>query len=394
MQKENKNQIAAVDNKFAALSPSKQREVLLNRAFKTAEAVEFKYTEAGKRAANNALVGVQNYLAQKGKSLNDIDVAQLALSIHAIACTELDMAAMPSECYVDMRGDVVSIKPQGAGNEKLVSRFGRGIKNLRRPWIVRKGDEFTLPQYDGLDVQAPKWTPKSMSGKVLMVVYPAEMKDGSVEWLMADRSSVIANVVAQCRQNALYAFLKKDADGHYISKYNGKPTDNERFAAVDEKARDAYYERLNGLAESADGDLDKFLESPEVKKYINPTYTSYGSKEAMIIRKMENNALKKFPRDFTSEVIAEAVDALREDRDESVEDQKPQPKRDVIDQVEEETKALPKGDAVPDFDVNEETGEVNIPEPQKVEEAEVDEKPAEAPQEAADKQADDYDDLM
>ena len=114
----------------------------------------------------------------------------------------------------------------------------------------------------------------------------------------------------------------------------------------------------------------------------------------MIIRKMENNALKKFPRDFTSEVIAEAVDALREDRDESVEDQKPQPKRDVIDQVEEETKALPKGDAVPDFDVNEETGEVNIPEPQKVEEAEVNEKPAEAPQEAADKQADDYDDLM
>lgn len=356
------NQVAQATPKaktFAALSPSQQREFLLTKSFETAEASEFKYTEEGKRCATNAVIGVQSVLAQKGMTLNDIDLAQLAFSIHAVAATELNMAAIPSECYVDIHGKVVTIKPQGAGNEKLVSRFGRDLKTLHRAWVIHDGDEFTLPQFDGLTTTNPKWTPKNTHGKVLMVVYPAEMKDGSVEWLIADRSSVIENVVAQCRQNALYAFKKKGADGTYIDKF-GKPTSNPNYAAVDAVARDKYYNELNAAAEKANGDLDKFLADPLVAKYINPTYTSYGSKEAMIERKMKNNALKRFPRDFANEVLAEAANAIREDRDESLEDQKPQPKRDVIEQVEEETKALPKGDAVPDFDVDDDTGEVKM----------------------------------
>lgn len=354
--------VSVSDPRFGKLTPARQQEVISSELFGKAANMDYDYSEYGKKCALNAIVYAQSFLREKGKSLADIDLDLFLSSLHNIAVTEINPAAIPSEAYCDIRGNVLVIKPQGAGNERLTRKFGVGIKpdtGLHKPWVVRQGDDFSLPQFDGLDVTAPKWTPKSISGKVVAVVYPLEKANGDVEWLMADRSSVIANVVAQIRQNALYAFIARDEAGKPVYHY-GKQV-------VDIKARDAFYERINQLAEQANGDLDKFLEYPEVKKYVNPTYTSFGSREAMIERKMKNNALKQYPKDYESSIIAKAVADMDEDRDDSTDsDRYVDVSEDVVEKVEEETKLPPKGEPVPDFSVDDETGEV-IAEPAKPE---------------------------
>ena len=386
------NDLSTSDPKFLTLSPARQQEVISAELFGTAEKMDYNYTEYGKKCALNGIVAAQVYLRGVNKEFKDVNLQLFLLSLHNLAVTELNCATIPSEAFCDMRGDVLTFKPQGVGNERLVRKFGVGIKpdtGLHKCWVIREGDEFTLPQFDGLTITPPKWTPKSISGKVRMVVYPVEKCDGDVEWLMADRSSVISNVVAQVRQNALYAFIVKGEDGKPMYRY-GKQV-------VDAKARDAFYEKINQLAEDVNGDLDKFLAYPEVKKYINPTYTSFGSREAMILRKMQNNALKQYPKDYESSIVAKAVSDMAEDYDDSLS------KKDFIDndenvveRVEKETKALPTGEKVQDFEVDESTGEI-------VEEPKEEHKPLQKPQakpdpnpvnQASTSTDDDYGDLV
>lgn len=355
------NAITVSDPAFLKLSPAKQQEVLSAELFGTAERMDYNYSEYGKKCALNGIVAAQVYLRGANKELKDINLELFKLSLHNLAVTELNCATIPAEAFCDMRGDVLTFKPQGVGNERLVRKFGVGIKpetGLHKCWVIREGDEFTLPQFDGLNAVPPKWTPKSLSGKVKMVVYPVEKANGDVEWLMADRSSVIANVVAQIRQNSLYKFVKMGEDGKPIYRY-GKQV-------VDAKARDAFYERINQLAEEANGDLDKFLTYPEVLKYINPTYTSFGSKEAMIARKMKNNALNQYPKDYESSIVAKAVSDMNEDYDESLDGDRFIPDGgNVVQTVEGETSEPQQGEQVPDFKVDPETGEVSTqPQPQ------------------------------
>lgn len=352
------NPISTSDARFPELSPARQQEVISAELFGTAEKMDYKYSDYGKKCALNGIVAAQVYLRGINKDFKDVNLNLFLLSLHNLAVTELNCATIPAEAFCDMRGNVLTFKPQGVGNERLVRKFGVGIKpetGLHKCWVIHEGDDFTLPQFDGMQVVPPKWTPKSLYGKVKMVVYPVEKENGDVEWLMADRSSVITNVVAQIRQNALYAFILKDE--------NGKPSYRYGKQVVDSKARDAFYEKINQLAEEANGDLDKFLANPEVKKYINPTYTSFGSKEAMIERKMKNNALKQYPKDYESSIVAKAVSDMAEDYDESLNNRDfADSEQDVVQSVEEETKAEPTGEKVPDFEVNEETGEISEPE--------------------------------
>lgn len=347
--------LSTSDSGFLQLSPAKQQEVISAELFGTAERMDYNYTEYGKKCALNGIVAAQVYLRNAGKSFQDINLPLFVLSLHNLAVTELNCATLPAEAFCDMRGNVLAFRPQGVGNERLVRKFGVGIKpetGLHKCWVIHEGDEFTLPQFDGLDIVPPKWIPKGVSGKVIMVVYPVEKANGDVEWLMADRASVINNVVAQIRQNALYAFVKRDQAGSVIY-YKGKPQ-------IDAAARDAFYDRINKLAEQAAGDLDKFLAYPEVLKYVNPTYTSFGSREAMIERKMKNNALKQYPKDYESSIVAQAVSDMNEDYDESLNESPAsiEERRTVVEKVEEETKAPPTGEQVPDFSIDESTGEV------------------------------------
>lgn len=262
-------------------------------------------TPYGKKCAINVIAGIISFLQESGKDFKDVNMTLLRLSVQNVALTELNYAALPSEIYFDLRGNVLTVKPQGAGNEKLVRTYGVKVEDLSMPWLIREGDEFTLPSYDGESCTSPKWVRKSLDKPVIAVCYKVKKTDGSCEWLISGREEVAMNLIAQIRQNALYKFNKKDKDGKLIFNKYGKPI-------VDTEARDKFYDSLN------DRKLDDLLNDPKLKEFINPTYTSGGSKQQMIIRKMKNNALKQYPKEYNNALQKQAVENMFEDDDESL----------------------------------------------------------------------------
>lgn len=301
------------------------------RIEKTLKDSGLELTPYQKKCGINAIAGIISFLKEQGKSFEDVDMNLLRLSIQNVALTELNYAAIPAEIYFDLRGNILTVKPQGAGNEKLVRTYGVNVDNISMPWLIREGDDFTLPSYDGETCVPPKWTRKSLDKKVIAVCYMVKKTDGSTEWLISGREEVAGNLIAQIRQNALYKFNKKDKDGKPIFNKYGKPI-------VDTEARDKFYDSLN------DRKLDDLLGDPKLKEFINPTYTSGGSKESMIIRKMKNNALKLYPKEYDNSLQKEAVENMFEEDDKSIKvNANPD---DIIDAT------APVADAPKDFEVD------------------------------------------
>ena len=316
---------------------------------KASDLMGVEMTDYGKRCAVNAIGGLVSFCKTNGIDLKSLDTTLLRTSIQNIGYTELNYSA--GEVYFDIRRNtkandgtyVAVIKPQGAGNEKLVRTYGVGIKKdvgLRTPWIIHEGDEFTLPAYEGMKVIPPTFRGKyeNMSKKVILVVYPVLKIDGSEEYLIADRNSVKQNIIAQVRNNTLYS----------------KMSDSDKAAL---------YDKLNKDAETMDIDsfIDKYYE------HISPAYTSGGSKESMIIRKMKNNALKPYPKEYDNAAIKEAVENMYEDADDTLL-VKPTAVKDVdvVEKVDEELKQDPNEEPIADFEVEEGKKEEPTPKPKKV----------------------------
>lgn len=336
---ETKNEIAKTETRALSGTLKAQNELVAELDLSAAE-TGVAFSDYGKKCVMNAIAGLVTMAQAQGIGFNQINGSLLKLALQNIGYTELNYAAMPSEVYFDLRkatddkGNVTytpSMKPQGAGNEKLVRKYGVGIKELKPAWLVRDGDEFSYPSFNGIEMTPPKWTPKSYDKKVMMVVYPLVKQDGSVEYLIATREGIKPNIIAQIRQNTLYAF--KDYTTH----------------KVDEKKRDEFYNELNKFAE--EHTVDELLAEEKYVKYVNPTYTSGGSKESMILRKMKNNALKNYPKEYDNSIQADAVMNMWEDKDDSVLE-KPKVEKDVVAKVEKEIQEEPSADAVHDFTVD------------------------------------------
>lgn len=292
------------------------------------------FTEYGIKCMVNGYAALLTLCNSQQIKLNEFDGALLRTAFSNIGYTELNFAA--NECYFDVRKNLdknkqlinysIAVRPQGAGNEKMVRKYGIGVQTLFPCRIIREGDEFTLPSYDGLNMIPPKWIRKSLDGKAIAVVYPIKKKDGTEDYLMASRESVKANLVAHIRQNMLYKIYGEQ--------------------------RDAKYAELDKDASAMT--LDQLLESAKWRDWINPNWLSSSSRESMIIRKMQNNALKNYPKEYDSNAMKEAVQHMIEDYDESLE----QPARnvvevDAVEKVEHEINADQNGDAIQDFKVDE-----------------------------------------
>lgn len=343
------NELKKVESNISQLTGGqKLQAVLLRELEQTAETTNQNFSEYGKKCIMNAIAGIVTYCKNNEIDIEKIDATLLRLSLQNIGYTELNYSSMPSEIYFDIRKSdngkyTVTIKPQGAGNEKLTRKYGVGLKKdigLKPAWLIREGDEFTYPSFDGLKMTPPKWTPKSYDKKIVMVVYPAEKIDGSVEYLIATRESVKANIIAQIRQNALYSFMYET---------NGKKY-------PDKKAREKFYAELDN--ESENMSVDELIKSEKYQKYINPTYTSGGSREQMILRKMKNNALKNYPKEYDNAYIRDAVENMFEDNDDSLKEKKEFGKViDLTEKVEKEIDEVSSENAIKDFDITDE-GEI------------------------------------
>lgn len=227
---------------------------------------------------------------EKNINIKSINQTSIVSILQQVSLLRLNMNAIPRECYMIIRGGGKSKYPpkfefgiEGDGNDKLVRHYGVGVKNLHRPWIIREGDEFSLASFNGLEITPPTWKPKGFSGKPLMVVYPLEYEDGSIEYQTADRDSVAINLAAHIINNTKMSYDIKD----------------------DEKLR--IKKALEGKT------LDEILADQSLMQYASPAWNDPHSREQMVIRKMRNNALKPIPKDFGSAYIADAYEQTFDD---------------------------------------------------------------------------------
>lgn len=353
MAKEEKKEVAKVESRQVQLTASQSfTNELVLKLEKGNKEIGEQFTDYGRRCVVNAIAGLLTVCKQNDIKTSDLDATLLQLQLQNIGFTELNYATSPAEVYFDLRKVTVekedgtkvqryavTIKPQGAGNEKLVRKFGMNVKELYPAWLVRECDEFTYPMWNGDKITPPTWKIKGTSGKVILVVYVVKKTTGECEYLMADRESVKPNLIAQIRQNSMYAF-KIDCTNSKGAKYQ----------KTDTEARDKFYAKLDADFEGKT--LDECLKMEEYKEYINPTYTSGGSMEAMVIRKMKNNALKNYPKDYDTTLISEKVMNMWEEKDDSVLEAAPIAKKDATKIVDAQVEEV--GDETPaDFNVDE-----------------------------------------
>lgn len=249
-------------------------------------------TEYQRTCVINSISSINEMLVKEGLGMRDIDQSNLTQTLMHVAALQLNATATPREVYFIKRnqkvkgGDaiqVIEMGIEGDGNDAILSRFGRNVKQVHRHWEVREDDGFTYPGYSGLTVTPPSWSPKG-TGKVVRVVYPIEFNDGQVEFYIAEREDVKANLLAHMYNNLMW--------------------DNKK---VDKKAK------IKEFAETHT--LDEILDNEEMQTFgnISPAWKEPQSRESMVIRKMRNRIVKKIPKDFSNAYIQQVVDDIEDD---------------------------------------------------------------------------------
>ena len=253
-------------------------------------------TDYQRQCVMSALAEINNTLESAQSNISNVDQQTLTQILLQVASLQLNATATPREVYFQTRKKKVGTEwtvnlemgIEGDGNDAILSRFGRGVKQVHKFWEVRENDVFIYPRIKGLTTTDPEWEPKG-TGKVVKIVYPISKKDGSVEYLISERADVVRNLMAHINNN-----MMNETFGIAESRY--KATDEQK------KQIDVKKKELKELMKTKG--LDELIEMPEVEQYISPAWKEAQSQESMIIRKMRNNATKKYPKDFENAYVA------------------------------------------------------------------------------------------
>ena len=334
---ENKKVAAATPKQAGTLAPAestyykstliKAQNTFMPMITKSIEEYGMELSQYQKTCVLMSIQKVGELLKTNGLQFKDVDTSNLSQILTTVATLKLNAVSQPRECYFQLRNQAVEVNGQkqyiktielgieGAGNDAILRNFGVEVKSVRTPLIVREGDEYTLPYFDGTKMVPPTWKPKSLSGKVMLVIYIIEKTDGTYEYAMADRESVAVNLKAHISNNLL---------------------------RVPDNIKNPILEKIENMS------LEEMLNNKELHGKV--TYTGYGNKEvqttiispawlgaareAMIERKMRNNAIKKYPKSFDCELAADGYESTFEDYDQYRESSKAKP--DPFDVIETE----------------------------------------------------------
>jgi len=330
-----------------------------------------------KECVLHSISAINAVLDKAGISWNDpqLDKSTISDILIKISSFQLNAAASPREVYFQLRNEKskgidpetgrstdiwkkkIEMGIEGDGNDSILSRFGRGVQRVCQIWKIRENDDFKYPSFDGLNMTPPQWTPKG-GGRIVKIVYPIIMKghDGNsyTDFYFAEREDVIHNLLAHMNSN-----MMQETFGLAESKYK---------ATADQKAKiEARKREL--LTKARNLGLDAALDDEELQPWISPAWTEFHSREAMIERKMRNNAIKKIPKDFGNGMLETMFEETTDE---------------VYRSTAQEIKQLANSNPI-DIQVDEETGEVIEPDqPAADEEPEPDTSPApKTPQEPA-----------
>lgn len=263
---------------------------LVARDFDT---VGVQFDEYSKECAMNAMTNIYNLVKASDKvDMSKLDTSNLREIVGRCASLKLNANALPSEVYFQLRNKKVGnawmqeieMGIQGCGYDSLLRNYGENVEQVYPVWLVKEGDSFTYPKRRGIETTPPEWEEKGLSQKVVRVVYPVKLKDNSVQYLISERESVKTNLFAHVRNNLL-----NECFGITESRYKATPKQKQE---IDAKKREIY----DALRKCET--VDDMLECEEAIPYISAAWLD--SPESMITRKMQNNAIRKFPKNLNT----------------------------------------------------------------------------------------------
>lgn len=251
------------------------------------------YDEYAKQCAMNAMSSIFQLVQNTDNTdMNNLNTSNLREVVAQCASLKLNANAVPREVYFQLRSKqingqwckMVEMGIEGDGNDALLRQFGNNVDTVYPVWLVKEGDDFAYPRRRGIEVEPAEWTQKGLSDKTVRVVYPVKLKDGTVDYLIAEREPVRTNLIAHIRNNLL-----NETFGICENRYKATPKQKEQI-----KAKKA--EILSAIRECET--LEYILNCEVAKPYISAAWLD--TPEAMIIRKMRNNAIKKFPKNLNN----------------------------------------------------------------------------------------------
>lgn len=318
MAEKKKNELTTQSNSFktALVKTSETYTTMLATSF---QEMALEFTPYKKVCALNAVFKMDELLRAEGlewKSINQANVTQI---LEQITLLDINVSASPREGYVILRKDKqqdgayickFEFGIEGNGNDALLRKYGVDIKDVKGPFVVREGDEFTYPYFDGEKMNPPTWKPNSYYKKAIKVFYIVTKTDGSKEYLISEREEVVKNLQAHISNNLMW---------------------------VPENLKNPILDKIANMS------LEQILEDKTIRKVtykdsygkdktttvISSAWGAAHSSEEMIIRKMKNNATKKYPKDFSSSFIGKAYEDTFEDYDQ-YRNQRKEPPADAI----------------------------------------------------------------
>ena len=251
------------------------------------------YDEYAKQCAMNAMSSIFQLVQNTDNTdMNNLNTSNLREVVAQCASLKLNANAVPREVYFQLRSKqingqwckMVEMGIEGDGNDALLRQFGNNVDTVYPVWLVKEGDDFTYPRRRGIEVAPAEWTQKGLSDKTVRVVYPVKLKDGTVDYLIAEREPVRTNLIAHIRNNLL-----NETFGICENRYKATTKQKEQIKAKKE-------EILSAVRECET--LEDILKCEVAKPYISAAWLD--TPEAMIVRKMRNNAIKKFPKNLNN----------------------------------------------------------------------------------------------
>lgn len=251
------------------------------------------FDEYSKKCAMAAMGSIFQLVQNTDKAaMSDMNTSNLREIVEQCASLKLNANAVPREVYFQLRNKqingewkkVVEMGIEGDGNDALLRQFGNDVKRVHPVWLVKEGDDFTYPKRKGLDVEPPSWEEKGLSQKVVRVVYPVELMNGNVEYLISERDSVKVNLIAHIRNNMMNETFDICKD-----RYKATPEQKKKIKQKKEEILDAVRKCET---------LEDMLNCEVARPFISAAWLD--TPEAMFTRKMRNNAIKKFPKNLNS----------------------------------------------------------------------------------------------
>ncbi len=254
------------------------------------EACGVQFDEYSKKCAMSAMTNIYQLVKTSGVDIKTMDTSNLREIVGQCAGLKLNANAVPRECYFQLRKkkignnyvQTVEMGIEGDGNDAILRQWGENVDTVYPVWIVKEGDKFTYPKHKGIEVLPPEWEQMGQSEKVDKVVYPVKLKDGTVQYLIAERQSVKVNLFAHVRNN-----LMNETFGICESRY--KATDKQLEEIKERK--DIIFDALRKC-----DTVEDMLKCEEARPYISTAWLD--TPESMIVRKMRNNAIKKFKKNY------------------------------------------------------------------------------------------------